>query len=126
MTAILHDFPAPAKPITGAHVLRLHREAAGVSMKHLAARAGFSPSYISRLEAGSRTPTRAVLHKLAGELCLDADHTNGLFLAYGYAPDASILGEITDLLTNCEDAGRYTRGLYLLGVVRDALTGRMP
>ncbi len=50
-------------------MLRLHREKTGISMRTLAARAGFSPSFISQVENGIATPSIGSLEKIAA--CLD-------------------------------------------------------
>lgn len=71
-----------------------------VSQSKLAARAGFDHSYVSRLESGTRTPTReAVLH-LAGALGLDATGTDQLLSAAGFLPGdvASLLAGEPDLV----------------------------
>lgn len=71
-----------------------------VSQSKLAARAGFDHSYVSRLESGTRTPTReAVLH-LAGALGLDAAGTDQLLSAAGFLPGdvASLLAGEPDLV----------------------------
>jgi transcriptional regulator with XRE-family HTH domain len=50
-------------------MLRLHREKTGISVRTLAARAGFSPSFISQVENGIASPSIGSLEKIAA--CLD-------------------------------------------------------
>ncbi|MCW5964009.1 MAG: helix-turn-helix domain-containing protein, partial [Bryobacterales bacterium] len=49
---------------------RVHsiREARGISVRTLAARAGFSPSFVSQVENGQASPSIASLHKIADAL----------------------------------------------------------
>lgn len=66
--------------------LKTYRERSGLSQSQLAVEAGFDHSYISRLEAGTRTPRRDCVLTLAERLglsCLDGDV---LLVAAGYAP----------------------------------------
>jgi transcriptional regulator with XRE-family HTH domain len=53
-------YPAPSHPS-----LRSRREAAGLSLRSLAVRSGFSASYLSRVETGLRPATAAVLRLYA-------------------------------------------------------------
>lgn len=50
-------------------VVREHRERLGLSVRTLAARAGFSPSFISQVENGLASPSIASLDKIAS--CLE-------------------------------------------------------
>lgn len=50
-------------------MLRLHRERTGISVRTLAAKAGFSPSFISQVENGIASPSIGSLEKIA--TCLD-------------------------------------------------------
>jgi XRE family transcriptional regulator, regulator of sulfur utilization len=50
-------------------MLRLHREKTGISVRTLATRAGFSPSFISQVENGVASPSIGSLEKIAA--CLD-------------------------------------------------------
>jgi transcriptional regulator with XRE-family HTH domain len=105
---------------------RTCRERAQLSQVELAHRVGVDSSFISRIEAGTRQPSRAVLEATTRALHLPADERDALLLAFGFAPEMTILREIADALSACEDAMRYARGIYLLQVARDALTGAMP
>lgn len=54
------------------HYLRAHREAAGLTIRHLASIIGMNHGYLVRLESGEKTnPSADVLHKLADALELD-------------------------------------------------------
>lgn len=60
------------EPHTDHHLgemLRLHRESLGLSVRTLATRAGFSPSFISQVENGLASPSIGSLEKIAA--CLD-------------------------------------------------------
>jgi Predicted transcriptional regulators len=50
-------------------MLRQHRESIGLSVRTLATRAGFSPSFISQVENGIASPSIGSLEKIAA--CLD-------------------------------------------------------
>jgi transcriptional regulator with XRE-family HTH domain len=55
-------------------VIRAHREAAGYSVRQLAAMVGIHHGYLARLETGDRSkPTADVLQRLAEALEIDAD-----------------------------------------------------
>jgi transcriptional regulator with XRE-family HTH domain len=71
-------------------LLRQYRERANISMAKLATRAMLDKSYVSRLEASERQPTRDVVARLADELRLSASETNALFLAAGFAMENSV------------------------------------
>lgn len=72
--------------MTFGEALRAARERAGWSQSRLAVEAGYVASYISRLEAGQREPSRETVAHLAVVLALN-DHQAGLLLiAAGYLP----------------------------------------
>lgn len=73
----------PAAPGFGA-ALKAARERRRISQSKLALHAGFDHSYVSRLESGSRHPTRDAVLALAG--ILDCDPAP-LLIAAGYLPD---------------------------------------
>jgi transcriptional regulator with XRE-family HTH domain len=50
-------------------MLRQHRESIGLSVRTLATKAGFSPSFISQVENGLASPSIGSLEKIAA--CLD-------------------------------------------------------
>ena len=67
--------------------LRNYREKAGISQSELARLAGIAPSYVSRVEAGERTPPRRnVVIAIAKALKLSYAERNELLLAASYAP----------------------------------------
>ncbi len=61
-----------------AALLKHYRRQAGMTQEELAARANYSPSYISQLERGEKTPTAATLDLLARALELDVSETTHL------------------------------------------------
>lgn len=74
--------------------LKRFREARRVSQSKLAARAGFDHSYVSRLESGSRTPTRDAVEQLANALELEQVGRDELLASAGFLP-----GEVSSLLS---------------------------
>ncbi len=103
--------------------LRSFREARRVSQSRLAERADFTPSYVSRLEAGARVPTRAAVERLAVALTLTDDDTARLLSAAGFLPP--------DTTTLLDDEPEVASVLRLLGddtvpvSVRDAIRQQM-
>lgn len=91
-----------------ATVLRQTRERQRLSQSRLAAAAGFDHSYVSRLESGTRTPTRDAVSKLGGAMDLDASGVDSLLAAAGFMPDRienllsaePVVGEVLGLLQN--------------------------
>ncbi len=84
-------------------VLKRFRESRRVSQSKLAERAGFDHSYVSRLESGTRTPTRDAVEQLARALELDRVQQDELLASAGFLPRevSSLLAgepEITDVL----------------------------
>ena len=69
----------------GAQLARA-RMIAGLSQNRLANEAGFDHSYICRLEAGQREPSRAAVAALCSVLGLDEYDTGLLHVAAGYVP----------------------------------------
>jgi len=66
--------------------LRAMREARRFSQAELARRAGVDHSFISRLESGSRKPSRKMVALLAEALELERALRQRLFVAAGYYP----------------------------------------
>lgn len=66
--------------------LRTMREARKVSQYRLAQEAGLDRSYLSRLEDGTRQPSRATVMALAVALELSDHETDELRQAAGFAP----------------------------------------
>ena len=59
--------------VDGENAVRVWREYRGVTQVKLAARAGITQAYLSRIERGTRTGTTKVLRSLAGALGVDLD-----------------------------------------------------
>lgn len=77
-----------------AATLKAMREQARVSQSKLAERAGFDHSYVSRLESGTRTPTREAVGQLALALGAHPSGQDELLAAAGFLPR-----EVTSLLS---------------------------
>jgi transcriptional regulator with XRE-family HTH domain/tetratricopeptide (TPR) repeat protein len=60
------------------HLLKRHRRAAGLTQEQLAERAGYSATYVAKLERGARTPSADTVHLLAEALGLHAAEQAGL------------------------------------------------
>lgn len=96
--------------MTGSFALALRktRERQRLSQSRLAAAAGFDHSYVSRLESGTRTPTRDAVSKLGEALMLDAIETDALLASAGFMPDRienllaaePVVGEVLGILQN--------------------------
>ncbi|MCC6626676.1 MAG: helix-turn-helix domain-containing protein [Chloroflexi bacterium] len=69
-----------------AAVLAELRGLRGLSQSRLAHEAGFDHSYISRLEAGKREPSRETVLALSEVMELDTPQTDSLLVAAGYRP----------------------------------------
>lgn len=88
--------------------LRQTRELKRLSQSRLAAAAGFDHSYVSRLESGTRTPTRDAVTKLSEALTLDAIETDALLASAGFMPGRienllaaePVVGEVLGILQN--------------------------
>ncbi len=88
--------------------LRQSRERQRLSQSRLAAAAGFDHSYVSRLESGTRTPTRDAVVKLGDALMLDGIETDALLAAAGFMParienllaSEPVVGEVLGILQN--------------------------
>lgn len=88
--------------------LRQRRERQRLSQSRLAAAAGFDHSYVSRLESGTRTPTRDAVVKLGDALTLDSIETDALLAAAGFMParienllaSEPVIGEVLGILQN--------------------------
>lgn len=88
--------------------LRELRDRTRLSQSRLAERAGFDHSYVSRLESGTRLPTRDAVVKLAAAMNLDQHDSDGLLAAAGFMP-----GKVESLI-----AGEPVVG-ELLGFLQD-------
>lgn len=80
-------------------VLKGLREEVRVSQSKLAERAGFDHSYVSRLESGTRTPTREAVEQLALALGAGPGAQDDLLAAAGFLPHelGSLLAEEPEL-----------------------------
>ncbi len=87
-------------------LLKGFRERRGVSQSKLAERADFDHSYVSRLESGSRMPTRDAVDRLGMALGLTQAELDALLAAAGFLPrdvtnllsNEPVIGEVLDLL----------------------------
>jgi transcriptional regulator with XRE-family HTH domain len=100
-------------------LLKGFREARRVSQSKLAERADFDHSYVSRLESGSRTPTREAVERLAAALGLAQNEQDALLAAAGFLPrdvssllsDEPAIGEVLDLLQNDAVPAEYRENM---------------
>lgn len=76
-----------------APLLREYRDRSRLSQSRLAEAANFDHSYVSRLESGTRMPTRDAVLKLAQAMRLDEHQRDALLAAAGFMP-----GRIESLL----------------------------
>ena len=97
-------------------LLKRLREQRRVSQSKLAERAEFDHSYVSRLESGTRMPTREAVDRLSEALGLSRPEQDALRAAAGFLPhevssllaDEPVVSEVLDLLQN-EDVPREYR-----------------
>lgn len=73
------------------------RMAKDISQSRLADLAWLDHSYVSRLEGGSREPSRAAVDKIADVLELDRDTLRRI--AFGYAEDSTDIQRLRDALS---------------------------
>lgn len=78
-----------------APLLREYRDRRRLSQSRLAEAAGFDHSYVSRLESGTRMPTRDAVLKLAEAMTLGDGERDALLAAAGFMP-----GRIESLFAN--------------------------
>lgn len=71
-------------------MLSMYREQCNFSVHELARMVGCDSSYISRLQAGQRMPSRRIVLRCAQALGLNTIETNSLLIAAGYAPPVLI------------------------------------
>jgi transcriptional regulator with XRE-family HTH domain len=79
------------------------RTARGWSQGRLAQQARFDPSFVSRLEAGTRAPERETVNRLADALVLPIADRDRLMAAAGFrsiALDDPLISELALLLTD--------------------------
>ena len=78
-----------------APLLREYRDRRRLSQSRLAEAAGFDHSYVSRLESGTRMPTRDAVVKLADAMGLGDGERDALLASAGFMP-----GKIESLFAN--------------------------
>ncbi len=78
-----------------AALLREYRDRRRLSQSRLAGAAGFDHSYVSRLESGTRMPTRDAVAKLAEAMGLEEGDRDALLASAGFMP-----GRIENLFAN--------------------------
>lgn len=108
--------------MTFAEAIRQARLSAGLSQSKLARKAGFDHSYVSRMEAGQRTPTREAVGNLARALNYQygSPTYDVLLIAAGFAPSNN--NTITDpVLIRLNDSLKLAPNA-LTGPVRITLT----
>jgi len=69
-----------------AALLREYRDRRRLSQSRLAGAAGFDHSYVSRLESGTRMPTRDAVAKLAEAMGLEEGDRDALLASAGFMP----------------------------------------
>lgn len=87
-------------------LLKALRERRAISQSKLAERAAFDHSYVSRLESGTRMPTRDAVDRLGAALDLSQAELDALLAAAGFLPrdvtsllsSEPVIGEVLDLL----------------------------
>lgn len=67
-------------------LLRRYRQRSGMSMTVLAAHAGYDHSFVSRIEAGVRQPSREAVLALAEAMDLDELRRDRLLASFGFMP----------------------------------------
>ncbi|HUG16488.1 MAG TPA: helix-turn-helix transcriptional regulator [Thermomicrobiales bacterium] len=93
-----------------APMLREYRDRRRMSQSRLAKAAGFDHSYVSRLESGTRMPTRDAVVKLAGAMGLADAERDALLASAGFMPgrieslfaSEPVLSEVLGLLQDRE------------------------
>lgn len=84
-------------------LLTQHRTARGWSQTKLAERAGIDGSYVSRLEAGGRAPTREAIERLTDALVLPVVDRERLLAVAGFRSEAwddPLLAQLVELLAD--------------------------
>lgn len=82
--------------------LRRQRARQRISQSRLALEAGFDHSYVSRIESGTRKPTREAVLALADALRAAPQERDRLLIAAGFMPDDPGVREIVTALVNGE------------------------
>lgn len=100
---------------TFADTLRRYRQQARFSQSRLASYAGFDHSYVSRLESGTRTPTRSAVVALGKAMQLPSVDMDCLVASAGYMP-----GQVESLLAAEPVIGEAFAVLRDMSVAEDA------
>jgi transcriptional regulator with XRE-family HTH domain len=110
--------------------LRVMRERTRISQSGLAKLAAYDHSYVSRLEAGERLPTRDAVTRLCKAMALDPDSCGTLLAAAGFLPDDigvlyhhPELAQLDRALAACTDQQVLTAALGTVSLVIRALQG---
>ena len=107
---------ATAQPLSFGALLRRYRRAAGLTQDELAARAGYSPDYIGRIERGERIPVQATVTMLADALELTpAEQLELLRLRNGAA---RVNGASPGVARNSHASGSSTIQTFLIADIR--------
>ena len=103
------------------------RTESGLSQIAVAAGSGYDKSFISRLEAGKRTPSRETVLLLADSMRLSPDDTDKLLLSEGFAPvqaksllsypDLARLDDLMNTATEDKRRGAQNMITYLISVL---------
>jgi len=86
MDDLQHARGEQLETVTFAPLLREYRDRRRLSQSRLAEAAGFDHSYVSRLESGTRMPTRDAVAKLAEAMALDEGERDALLASAGFMP----------------------------------------
>lgn len=112
--------PDTRHPTPFAPLLKHHRAHRRLTQGQLAAAIGIATSYISRLEAGDRNPSRQVVLDLAQALSLDDTHRDQLLAAARHLP----VGDLTRILDADPALGNHTVHLVATAIRDQELTHR--
>jgi transcriptional regulator with XRE-family HTH domain len=137
MDDLQQDGPRAINTASFALTLREMRDRLRLSQSRLAEAAGFDHSYVSRLESGSRMPTREAVTKLAEAMHLDDGERDALLASAGFMPgrienlfaSEPVLSEVMGLLQNrsipaeVRDDVRHMISLLVRQAERAAFTG---
>lgn len=121
-----------------APMLREYRDRRRMSQSRLAKAAGFDHSYVSRLESGTRMPTRDAVVKLAEAMTLGDSERDALLAAAGFMPgrieslfaSEPVLSEVLGLLqdhavpADVRDDVRHMISLLVKQAHRASFNGR--
>lgn len=83
-----------------AHLLQSYIDGSGIKRTHVAAVAGISYNYLTRLLSGTRRPSDQVVFSLARALHLSGEQTAELFAAAGFPPPVALLADGEHLQTD--------------------------